>query len=398
MKRSTALTICCTIAVALAMAVRFIFQSGASLEEQFQNAVVALEQGEVDSVRQSADTLIQSSTHVPHAHFLYGALFLRRGEYSKALQELELAAFHPELEVQVLVLGGQALYQSNRAFEAQQRWHRAIDISPNNVDAHRWLGVYYYDLGAMEDAVHHLERVSELALDDARVHRLLGVIHKDYGHFDEASKNYEESLRREPHPQDQDAVLLELAESLMELRKYDRAISFLERAEPTPEGLAMQAECHLNLGHLKFALARIDEAIHADPDSERALLTKGKILLESSHAQDAVTVLTRASDQHPKDYFIHFTLAQAHRLAGDSEAAGRVSQLAESLRVEWHEYSELNRQAIEDTANALLRYKLGLAAIQLDRSDLAVGWFRAALAINPNHSGSQAELNKLMPD
>lgn len=398
MKRWKVIGVCCAAAFALAVAGWLVLRDGDLYEREFLTAVTALEQGDIDRVREAVENLGKSPQYAPHVHFLNGALLLRGGDVLGSLREFDLAAFHPELEVRVLVLSGQALYQANRAREAEQRWLKAIELAPDNAAAHRWLGVYYYDLGAMEDAVRHLERVAELAPDDARVHRLMALIHKDFGHFAQAAEHYEKSLQRDPHPQDLSAILTELAESRMELREYEKALASLERAAPDPKILVLQAECYLNLGQAKLALARVDEALGVAPQDRSALLTKGKILLESSDAATAVKVLSEACLLHRKDYFVHFTLAQAQRLAGDAEGAEKTSALAENLRSEWHEYSELNRKAIEDTANVGLRHELGLFALRLDRPDLAIGWFRAALALDPTHSASRSELAKLTPD
>jgi len=365
---------------------------------EFSEAVAALEKGDLERVREAVTVLQESPAYQPHAHFLHGALLLRQGDVVNSLREFDLASFHPELEERILVYSGQALYQANRAQEAEQKWLKAIELNPDRFDAHRWLGVYYYDLGAMEDAVHHLERVAELVPSDARVHRLMGLIHKDFGHFSQAAEHYDKSLELDASPEDQTAIRSELASARMELREYDKALAALERAEPTPESLVLKAECLLNLRRPELALACVDDALSLAPNDKNALLTKGKILLESSNPQAAVDVLSQAATHHRKDYFVHFTLAQAQRLAGDPEASAKTSELAEQLRSQWHDYSELNRRAIEETANVALRHELGMAAIRLDRPDLATGWFRAALALDPSFSAARAELAKLSPN
>ncbi len=61
-----------------------------------------------------------------------------------------------------------AAYKIGAVGNAKLHWEEALRANPECVAAHRWLGVLYYDLGAMDAAMLHLGSVSRLAPDDYR--------------------------------------------------------------------------------------------------------------------------------------------------------------------------------------------------------------------------------------
>ena len=97
---------------------------------------------------------------------------------------------------------------------------------PDNVDAHRLLIAHYYDFGALQQAMQHCERVSELAPKDPRPDRLMGLISKDFEKHELAITHYLESLRRAPNDPEfdqQNEIRVELAEVYIRMRKYQDA-------------------------------------------------------------------------------------------------------------------------------------------------------------------------------
>jgi tetratricopeptide (TPR) repeat protein len=154
-----------------------------------------------------------------------------------ALAELDELADAPDLEkpdlkFHALLLRGEAWHRLGRHLEAQTALLAALQIDEDAVDAHRWLGASYYDLGAIHQAVHHLKRTAELDPADQRPPRLLGLIHKDYERFEEAAGFYAESLRRKNDQPDWEEVRLEMASCQVKLRRHREA---LESLQPCPE-------------------------------------------------------------------------------------------------------------------------------------------------------------------
>jgi tetratricopeptide (TPR) repeat protein len=320
-----------------------------------------------------------------HSHYLRGAIHLRQGRLIESLNEFSHSADHPELEVETLIMCGQALYQSQRAREAQQFWTKALRRNPSAVSAHRWLGILYYDLGAMDQAIVHLDKTSQLAPEDPRPDRLMGLIYKDYERFADAVPRYRESLRRNANHPDREQILLELAECQIRLSDYAGALESLEQCAPSPARMVLEAECYFARGQADLAQRLTRQALNAAPDDPSTLLLQGRIFLERGDAKAAVETLARAVQLHPMDYALHYNLSQAYNRTGEEENARQAAQRAEQLRTLREEFAALHLQAISAPMNADLRVQLGNLAVKLDRSDLAATWYRAALSLDPSH-------------
>jgi len=122
---------------------------------------------------------------------------------------------------------------------------------------------------------------------------------------------------------------------------------------------------------------------------------KGMLDLESGDAAAAVEVLKKAVEAYPKEWRPRYSLAMAYkRLGDDAQATGQL-KLVEEVRELRDRFTKLHNQALKDTDNADLRYQLGVAAQQLDKPLLAISWFQAALALQPDHQQAQKALREL---
>jgi tetratricopeptide (TPR) repeat protein len=67
----------------------------------------------------------------------------------------------------------------------------------------------------------------------------------------------------------------------------------------------------------------------------------------------------------------------------------------EELRGLRDRFTKLHTQAIKNADDVDLRYQLGELARQLDKPLLAVSWFEAALALDPQHEKARQALQGL---
>jgi len=377
---------------ALAGVMAFRFWRSGDPAHTFELARAALRSGDFEVVQRSIERLEGAPEYAAHRCYLKGSLLLRKGDLTGSLAEFAQAVDQPEFEVDALILSGQALYQMRHAAEAHRLWERALKLNPASINAHRWLGVLYYDLGAIDLALTHLEQASRLAPDDPRPARLMGLICKDFERYPAAVGWYQECLARDADQPDHDQILLELAESQIKLSQYDSALGTLERCVRSAEQLALQAECHYGLGDADQAQRIIGEALELSPEYLPSLLLRGRILLEKGHAAETAETLSRAAALSPKDYSVHHVLVQAYARLGEQTKAREHSELAEKYKNASIEFSELHLRASKEPLNADLRYQLGKMAQELDRVDLARMWFKAALAIDPTHAGAAKAL------
>ena len=326
---------------------------------------------------------------------LRGAWAVRQKQLEAALTDLREAASLPELRVRAMVLAGQAFYQARLATNAQQMWLTVLREYPDAIEAHRWLAILYYDLGAMADALQHLARVSQIDPDDPRPDRLMGLINKDFERFDRAIRHYQETLRRDPQQTAATDVRYELAECQLKLRDYSAALQTLAAAPPQARRYALEADAQYSLGETELAEKALQKALMLQPELLTALVLQATWQLEAGQVEQAAETLNQTVKQHPFDYQARFQLAQTLRRLGRTAEAEQESATAAELRQKWERFSELNEQAIREPANSEIRLQLGDLARQIGRSELAVGWYQAALAINPQFELARKRLEAL---
>jgi cytochrome c-type biogenesis protein CcmH/NrfG len=70
-------------------------------------------------------------------------------------------------------------------------------------------------------------------------------------------------------------------------------------------------------------------------------------------------------------------------------------KISEEIKAIRDRFTKLHEQAANTPQDAELRFQLGVTALELDRPDLALGWFRMALSLNPRHAGAASALRQL---
>jgi tetratricopeptide (TPR) repeat protein len=391
----------CLVVLALAVCAAVFLLTYVSPQTRYQRALRALGSDDFDSARYELLRLEVLPAYEPHASLISAILLLHEQKPEQALEELSLATGHPETRVLALTLAGQTLYQRHNFHAAERALVEAVQADPNKAEAHRWLGVAYFDVGDSVRAEFHLRRAAELAPDDARPPRILGLIHKDLHDTEGAIQLYEESLgrdRRRPgqfKPADRQELLTELAECQARLLRYQDALETLQAVDDMPDGLVIAAECRQGLGDVAGCRECLDRALALEPEHLAALLARGRLALDANEPKAAIAFLDRALPKHSRDESVHYLLSQAHHLLGQDEEAERHSKAFEELRELGQEYAQLVERAMKQPKQPDLCFQLGLAAERIDLPDAAVNWYRATLSLDPRHAGAQGRLLQL---
>lgn len=367
-------------------------------------AMQALNGGDLKSVEKEIKALMEMKGGDAYAKYIAGVALMRENKHAEALNAFGGAVQNPDLAADTLTLSGEALVYLNQRAEAENLLLQALSIDPEQVDAHRWLASLYYDMGAHDHAAAHLRRITELAPDDYRPYRLLGLMNKDFEDYETAVTNYDESLQREPPVLVRAEILLEKAQSLAKLRKYDEAraalASPLLKEVQQPEFVAMMkgtlAECLLDEGKPVEADQVISEILEIDPQNLNALVLRGTLLQLNNQLPEAAQVLTQAVNSDPYDYTARFKLAQVYQGQGNVELAKSTLAKAEELKALREKFSQLHQEAAADLTNVDVRYAMGETALELGRPDLAAVWFQSVLNINPEHAQATAALQAVV--
>ena len=349
----------------------------------FQEGLTALRADDLPTARRCLQELSKAPENASCARLLRAALLLKRGYFVPALNELEHLHEEPELKFQALLLSGEAWHRIGRHVEAQAALQDALKIDRDAVDAHRWLGASYYDLGAIHQAVYHLKRTADLDPADQRPLRLLGLIHKDYERFEEAIDFYSQSLSRKSDQPDWIQVRLELATCQVKLRRHREALQTLGPCPNSVAVIVLRADCQYAVGETESAKALVRRALELDPQHLEGLVLLGTILLEQRDLPGAIDALKQAATSAPQDYTARFKLAQAYTQANQPELAAAEQKVADRIRDVRKVFAELHEAAWNNPEDARVRLRLAQLAQELGRPDLAEVWIKSAAALQP---------------
>jgi tetratricopeptide (TPR) repeat protein len=352
----------------------------------------SLTAGERQTVIRESRRLLAAPGWEPQGHLLAGLLFLSDERLEQALGELTHAAGAAATAAEALTAAAECHYLLGRHLPAIEAARAVLERDPDALDARRWLASAYYDLGATVHAARELEIIAAAAPGDPRPHRLLGLIHKDNEQFSEAVDHYRESLRRDPDQSDRPTILLELAESLVKLGRFEEAREVLDKCSRTAQTLTLAAACDESFGQTGDAREQLHAALALDPQFLAAKLQLGSLLLVAGRAGDAVSILEDAVRGAPYSSQAHFRLSQAYSRQGERDKAAEELRLMRETQAVEREFTDLHEEAARKPDDADVRCRIGALARQLDKPDLARLWFRAALAIQPDHAGARAAL------
>jgi len=253
----------------------------------------------------------------------------------------------------------------------------------------------YFDLGAMDNAILHLQAVSRLDPADPRPDRLMGLINYDYERPEIAIPHYQETLRRDPNQANVANIWLELADCHIKQREYAIAVEQLANCPPSARKSRMLAECKMNLGELEAAKELAAEALAAQPDDVKTLQLNAQVQLVDGELAAAASLLRQAVEADPYSHSARTQLSQVLTRLGENDESKMHAQRADELQILWQQFSDLQIDAINQMTNADIRYQIGELAAQLGKPELAVSWYRAALAINPAMQPAAEALNEL---
>lgn len=188
-----------------------------------------------------------------------------------------------------------------------------------------------------------------------------------------------------------DTALLERAEALAEIGRYEQAGELFARlvaADPgSAPGWTGLARCRARLGDPRGALPAVEEALRADPEYVQAVLMRGNILADLGRHTEAVAAALEGVRIAPEAFGAHLVLARALLLA----RTGRGAKSRE-MREAYVVANNAVRLAPEEPAT---HYVLGVVAHQMRRHDLAEQAYNNALRLDPGHTDARNNLSVL---
>ena len=284
------------------------------------------------------------------ARLLLGSILAEAGETAEAILHLrEGVRLQPKAAIAHNALG-EALSDAGDIAGARDSFRKAVELDPQFAQARENLGLALLEQGDLAGAAEQLDRAIRLFGDreDAAYARYLRArVHTESGELKQA----EAELRR--------AVTLRPA---------------------FPEAWSDLGQVREDLGDDKGALAALQRSVQLNPDGTVAQTRLGSLYLRLGKPREAVPHLERAVRLSPDNQTALNSLQLALREIGETEKADRVkAQLAEIFRKRDRASQTALTAVLLNNEGAELEKKGNLAA--------AVEKYRAALELNPEHSG-----------
>lgn len=340
-------------------------------------------------------------------------------------------AIAPEspLRVEGAIIAAECLFRLGDVRGSAAAWSFVAERRPDHVEAHRRLAVVFYDTGAVQQAIHHLEQVARLEPEDGRPHRQIGLIMKEDKQSRLAIAAYREALRRKLSPAARADVVQELAEIWLGEGEadYKEALATLKQCPAEcasrSELIALRAEAMWKARiDEPEALKLVERALRQNADLVSALLLRARMFAEAEQPHAAVPLLERAVRWTPHDLRIRTELAGAYaRLAAELGAAAplemasygilhglgaplvvpdvtasvqqclvqpqalQAASLRDEMKSQIEELSRLSRKAMEAMWDDQVRCDIAKLWLKMDNRPLARTWLQAALTCNPHN-------------
>jgi tetratricopeptide (TPR) repeat protein len=242
------------------------------------------------------------------------------GRYAAVEDEARaLTVQRPDSGMSWKLLGVSLRMQGKEALPVLQR---AVQLLPDDPEAHSTLGNALLEFGRADEAAACYRRALQIRPDFAEAHNNLGAALRALHRLEEALASYRRALAIRP---DQYALQRNLGHVLLELGRLDEAVATYRCA------LALRpdaADSHNNLGNALRALGQCEEAaascrraLELKPEFPEACNNLGNALLDLGELDEAVANYRNTLALQPDYAETHNNLGMALRLLGRTAEA-----------------------------------------------------------------------------
>lgn len=251
-----------------------------------------------------------------------------------------------------------AIGRNTEALNANQT---AVELSPQDAEAHSNLGVTLQELGRLNEAEVSLRQAIVLRPNYPEAHNNLGNALKEQGRLDEAEASYRQAIVLKPGYANAHS---NLGATLQELSRLDEAeVSYIQAIALRPN----YAEAYSNLGVTLQELGRLEEAeeslkhaITLKPDFALAHYGLTKVLYNMSYKDSALESIKKANviDPKSKDFSLLLSVLQARKARENTAEGVKNTITSDSLIIPASKILELNRSVEQELITYLYSRKL----------------------------------------
>jgi tetratricopeptide (TPR) repeat protein len=201
------------------------------------------------------------------AHRLLGQILFDRGHLDEGVAEIrEAIRLRPQYWAHHATLG-QVFYRAGRFQDAIPSFRRVTELQPDSAWGYQMMGAAYHSLDDTANAIAPYQRA--IALGNAKAHGNLGLVYFDMGRLEDALREWQEAARLEPESIRNHH---NVAEALSLLgRTRDARPEYVRAAELCQQQLHVRANDAGTLSMLALVETRLGQAASADEHVARAV-------------------------------------------------------------------------------------------------------------------------------
>jgi len=310
---------------------------------------------------------------------------LKSGSPARALAGVERVSDRGPWEADLLTVKGLALAALNRPEDARPLLERSLSLKPGQPMVAKVLAAVYFASIQTDRGFEMLKRAARLDPEDYRPWYAAGeILLHVLNRPEDAERSLSEALRRRP---DHDESRIDLIEALLALGRMDEATSLLEpalRDRPDEPRLLQLATRQARLAGRPDEMNRYAERVLAlDPGDAEALLTRGQYYRMTGRPLEALADAERAVALNPDDPASLNLLVGIEGFLGYKDRAGATGARLRAARDRAERLGVLQEQITARPDDPEPRWRLGQAAAESGKRDLAITSFRAALILDP---------------
>ena len=303
---------------------------------------------------------------------------MRSRDLEGAVSSMQSLAANPQLRPFVLFSSAETLYRLERPAEAAKILVQILVENKQHLDAHRLLGAIHFDLGSYSQAIPHLVFVVENSPESAGTHYMLAVILHEFGDTESAIEHFRKVFELGLPENMLKEALSDYAEALIDQQLFAEADRLLQSHADSSELLSLRAKCLWNLQRQEEARELISQAQKLDDRNLEYRLMLLNIQMAENQFSTAVQTAQEYLKSDPHDTEVLYILSQAFaRQNMIPEYEREIERYQESLDL-MEKLRTLNRQAISDASDPIVRDQLAEVCDQLGKPELAEMWRKAA--------------------
>lgn len=315
-----------------------------------------IEEGKLDLAIEYLNQAVKVNPYLPDLLSYLASCLISKGEYISAVENLDRLAEMDRLDSSTELKAAVACYLAGRSFEAIKRLEGFIREHPNNFYAVYYLGTFLAATGRYSDALLYLTKASRLRPEDPSVHLKLGLTHGLLGAMPQAIYHIQRAHILDP---ENNWILMHLALAKKQAEQWGINVEIeLKRLDE------IKAQEEDAKDKRLMYMDKLTEIIAKEPEFVAAFLDLPSTGVDKDIFSSLLKVLLAAIERYPEYADLHYHLSCVYQ---------RLNRLDEAI-----EEAERSIRINPRYVNALIQ--LARLYGQTNQEHKAIDRLRAALA------------------